>query len=106
MLFFIIEFFWASLCSLEVALDLNAQGFKNLEIVASELVKFLLTNTSYDSIDLLVKKVGALEKLTGDMSKNVKSANSSAIRASNKEDSVQKLLTSLEKRIKKLEEKS
>ena len=41
---------WTQLSSLQVAVELKAQGLENLEIVSAELVQFMLVNTQYDSI--------------------------------------------------------
>ena len=52
---------WTSLQSLSVALKMKAIRWVKLEIVASELVNFMLTNTAYDSIETLEDKVKKLE---------------------------------------------
>ena len=94
---------WGILQSLQLCLKLKNVGFKDLTIVASELVKFLLVNTGYDSIDQLEKKVSKLEIATTDFKTSIKGAVTSATTASNKIDDLKKTMASLEKRVKKLE---
>ena len=57
---------WSTLRSLSLALELSNIGFHNLDIVSSELVKFLLVNTGYESIAKLENKVEELEKFKVD----------------------------------------
>ena len=52
---------WSKLQSLGIASSLKSIGFENLEVVSSELVKFLLVNTGYDSITKLEAQVASLE---------------------------------------------
>ena len=94
---------FATLQSLELALKLKSLGLKDLEIVSSELVKFLLTNTGYDSIEKLEKQVATLLTSYSDVSKVAKGAASSANTASNKVDELKRQVNALEKRLAKLE---
>ena len=94
---------WSTLQSLNTAMHFKSIGFKNLDIVSSELVKFLLTNTGYESIQVLEQKVVSLEAGKKEAEKALKSATSAATTASNKVDECKKLMIALEKRVKKLE---
>ena len=76
--------FWSTICLLDIALDFKQTGFENLHIVSSELVKFLLVNTGYESISGLEVKVATLEGQVLELLKTVKNADKSAIAASNK----------------------
>jgi len=97
------EILWSTLQSLNTAMQFKSIGFKNLDIVSSELVKFLLTNTGYESIQVLEQKVVSLEAGKKEAEKALKSATSAATTASNKVDECKKLMIALEKRVKKLE---
>ena len=94
---------WTSLLSLQQALHLKNLGLRDLNIVASELVKFLLINTGYDSIEALEKKVAALETSVLELRKSVKGAATAAVTAGNKAVEAKKLAVSLEKRVTKVE---
>ena len=48
---------WSTLQSLNIAMHFKSICFKNIDIISSELVKFLLTNTGYESIQVLEQKV-------------------------------------------------
>ena len=95
--------FWSTIRSLDIALDFKRTDFENLHIVSSELVKFLLVNTGYESISGLEVKVATLEGQVSELQKTVKNADKSAIAASNKSDELKKLCDSLVKRVTKLE---
>ena len=88
---------WSTLCSLDVALNLKNIGFANLDIVCSELVKFLLVNSGYQFIAKLEKKVKNLEKAKTDLQKSVKGVSSSAATATNKTDEMKKRINLFEK---------
>ena len=94
---------WTTLQSLELAQDLKRIGFKNLDIVTSELTKFLLINTGYESVKRLESKVKELEEAKKSQQSDVKSAVSSSNTATNVANETKKLLAALEKRVKKLE---
>ena len=89
--------------SLQTAQELKKVGFKNLDIVTSELTKFLLINTGYESVKKLESKVKELEDAKRSQQSDVKSAVSSANTASNLASETKKLLAALDKRVKKLE---
>jgi hypothetical protein len=98
--------FWATIRSLDMGLGFKRTGFENLHIVSSELVKFLLVNTGYESISELETKVSALEGQVSDLQKTSRNSEKSAVTASNKADELKKLSDSLVKRITKLETRS
>lgn len=52
---------YSTLRSLNIAMTFKNTGFENLDVVSSELVKFLLVNTGYESISKLEIQVAALE---------------------------------------------
>ena len=97
--------FWASIRSLDIGLGFKRTGMENLHIVSSELVKFLLVNTGYESISGLESKVATLESQATKLQKSAKNAKKSAITSSNKADDLQKVCDALVKRITKLEAK-
>ena len=96
---------WSNLQSLQVALKLKSTGLKDLEIVSSELVKFLLVNTGYDSIERLTKQVATLENVASESQKLAKDVSSSLKTATNKVDEMKKTIVAFEKRLQKLEKK-
>ena len=96
---------WSTLRSLTHALHLKTLGLKDLDIVASELVKFLLLNTGYDSIESLEKRVSEMESAQAEIKKNSKGATTSASTASNKVDELNRELKAMEKRLVKVEGK-
>jgi len=94
---------WSTIQSLDVAMKFKGAGFINLSIVSSELVKFLLINTGYESIKSLEEKVAGLEAVKADNEKALKAVVSSTTTSSKKLDTLSKLFAALKKRIKKLE---
>ena len=92
---------WTTLRSLKIAMSFKSTGFENLDVVSSELVKFLLVNTGYESISKLEAQVAALEANKKEMASSLKGANTAATTASNKVDDLKKVVASLEKRVKK-----
>ena len=97
--------FWASVRSLDIGLGFKRTGMENLHIVSSELVKFLLVNTGYESISGLESKVTTLESQATELQKSARNSEKSAVTASNKADNLKKVCDALVKRITKLEAK-
>jgi hypothetical protein len=97
--------FWATIRSLDIGLGFKRTGLENLHIVSSELVKFLLVNTGYESISGLETKVAFLEAQAVDLQKIAKNSEKSAVTASNKSDELKRTCDALIKRIAKLESK-
>jgi hypothetical protein len=54
--------FWAELQTLDLMQQFKYQGFKDHPAIASEYVKFLVTNTGIDSLDKLIKRVDGFEE--------------------------------------------
>ena len=55
-------YLWMALRALNIGKEFRSIGFSNLDVVSSEITKFLLVNTGYDSIEKLEEKVATLEK--------------------------------------------
>jgi hypothetical protein len=97
--------FWANLRSLDIGMGFKRTGLENLHIVSSELVKFLLVNTGYESISGLEAKVKLLETQSSELSKLAKNSEKSALSAANKADEMKKVCEALAKRLAKVETK-
>jgi methyl-accepting chemotaxis protein len=97
--------FWASIRSLDIGLGFKRTGMENLHIVSSELVKFLLVNTGYESISGLESKVATLETQVSELQRTAKNAEKTATTASNKADDLKKVCDALLKRLTKVETK-
>jgi hypothetical protein len=80
-------------------------NFKNHPSIATELVKFLAINTSFEAIDLLLIKSAALEVEAADLKKQVAAAVKSASSASNKANELKLKLDNVLKRLLTLENK-
>jgi hypothetical protein len=93
--------FWATIWSLDICLGFKQTGFKNLHIVSSALVKFMLVNTGYGSISKLETKVSVLEGQVSDLQKTSKNSKRSVVTASNKADKFKKLSNTLVKILNK-----
>jgi hypothetical protein len=103
------KLFWASLRSLDIAMDIRRIGMMEHQLVASELVKFLAVNTGIDAIEKLQDKVDGFEKSIKEATQAAKEATASAKTTGNQ--MVDKfaaqlvLIESLQKRVKVLEHK-
>lgn len=71
--------------------------------MSSVFVKFMLTNTGHESIQVLEQKVISLEAAKKETENALKSATAAATTASNKVDETKKLMIVLGKQVKKLE---
>jgi SOS response regulatory protein OraA/RecX len=81
-------------------------NFKNHPSIATELVKFLAINTSFEAIEKLTAKTTLLDLEMAEMKKKVNEAIKAATLAANKKSDECKHLTDLlAKRVKTLEEK-
>jgi hypothetical protein len=96
---------WAVLEAHDVMAECKRLSFKNHPSVATELVKFLAINTSFESIDKLVTLTKVLETDVSELKKQVASAVKKSDSSANKSDQVQKQCDLLVKRIAKLEQK-
>jgi hypothetical protein len=97
------QIFWAELQSLEIMNQFKAQAFKDHPAIASEYVKFLVTNTGIDSLERLFKRVDTFDEQIKEIQKGVKAATTAATTASNKVDELKKSNTELARRIAALE---
>ncbi len=80
-------------------------SFKNHPPIATELVRFLAVNTSFESIDQLVSKRCSLEAEVAGYKRQISDAVKSAASSANKADEAKKLSDSLTKPLTKLEDK-
>jgi hypothetical protein len=80
-------------------------SFKNHDPSATELVKFLAINTSFESIEKLLTKTATLECEILEMKKQVANSVKASSSAANKADESQKLCDALVKCVAKLEQK-
>jgi hypothetical protein len=95
--------FWAEIQSIEIMDQFKAQSFKDHPAIASEYVKFLVTNTGIESVERLIKRVDAFEEQLKELSKTVKAASAASTTASNKADEVKKSNTEILRRLAALE---
>lgn len=77
-------------------------GIKNHQVVSSEYVKFLSTNTGYDSIEKLTVRMGKIELKSDDMGAKVKEAVVSAKTASTACGEMKKKVEAHEKKLANL----
>jgi hypothetical protein len=96
---------WAVLKSHDVMLAYKRLNFKNHPSIATELVKFLAINTSFEAIEKLTTQVACHQLEICDYKKNMAAATKSAASAANKADEAKKLFDQLLKRVAKLEAK-
>ncbi len=80
-------------------------SFKNHPSFATELVKFLAINTSFESIKKLLAKATVMEGEVIEMKKQVANSVKAATLAANKADEARKLSDALTKRVAELEQK-
>ncbi len=99
------QIFWAVLKSHDVMTSYKRLNFKNHPSIATELVKFLAINTSFEAIERVTSKVADLEKEAVEYKKQIAAAVKSAASAANKADEAKKQLESFLKRLTKLEDK-
>jgi hypothetical protein len=91
--------FWAVLKSHDVMADYKRLNFKNHPSIATELVKFLAINTSFEAIDKVTTKANWLELEVLEFKKLLAAANKAASSASNKADELAKVVATLAKRV-------
>jgi hypothetical protein len=95
--------FWATLRSLDVALEIKKIGFANHPLVSAELVRFLTVNSGVEVTEQLELRIEELETQLTTAQKAVVSADKAATSASNKADEAKKANVELAKRVSKLE---
>jgi hypothetical protein len=81
-------------------------NFKNHPSIATELVKFLAINTSFEAIDRLTAKAATMELETSEAKKRVLEAIKTSASAANKADELKLKLDSVLKRLQTLEGKA
>jgi hypothetical protein len=94
---------WAVLKSHDVMAEYKRLNFKNHPSIATELVKFLAINTSFEAIEKLTVQVACHAVELCEAKKHAAAAVKAASSAGNKADEVKKLNDQLIKRIAKLE---
>jgi hypothetical protein len=99
------QIFWSVLRSHDVMTEFKRLNFKNHPSIATELVKFLAINTSFEAIDKLTTKSSYLEIEVLDYKKQIAAAVKAAASSANKADEAKKLSDLLTKRLTKLEER-
>jgi hypothetical protein len=99
------QIFWSVLKSHDVMASYKRLNFKNHPSIATELVKFLAINTSFEAIEKLTCKTTVLELEIADFKKKLNEALKTAAAASNKLDETKRLTDLLLKRVTRLEEK-
>jgi tRNA(Phe) wybutosine-synthesizing methylase Tyw3 len=96
--------FWANLRSLDRAMSIKRNGFKNDPILVSgELVIFLAVNTGIETIEVLETKVKDLQGELGQAKANAAASTKAATLASNKADENKTRLEAFKKRLEKVE---
>jgi hypothetical protein len=99
------QILWAVLKSHDVMQEYKRLNFKNHPSIATELVKFLAINTSFDAIEKLTTQVAAHQVEIVEYKKNIAAVTKSAHAAANKADDAKKLFDQLVKRVEKVENK-
>jgi hypothetical protein len=95
--------FWANLRSLDRAMSIKKNEYKNDPIVSGELVKFLAVNTGIETIEVLETKVKDLQGKLGQSKANAAAATKAATSASNKAEENKTRLEAFKKRLEKVE---
>jgi hypothetical protein len=99
------QIFWSVLKSHDVMASYKRLNFKNHPSIATELVKFLAINTSFEAIEKLSGKTALLDLEIADMKKKANEAVKAATSAANKADECKRFMDLLTKRVKSLEDK-
>jgi hypothetical protein len=94
---------WAVLKAHDTMSEYKRLSFKNHPSVATELVKFLAINTSFEAIEKLVNQTKVLECEVCEMKKQVAASVKASASAANKADEVRKQGEVLSKRVTRLE---
>ena len=103
------KIFWASMQSLDIAMEIRRVGIMEHHLVASELVKFLAVNTGIEAIEKLQTQVDQGQKTIQEAAKAAKEAGASAKTTANqlvdKLAAQTRLIEGLQRRLKALEDK-
>ena len=100
------QIFWAVLKSHDIMAAYKRLNFKNHPSIATELIKFLAINTSFEAIERVTAKVAFLEAEALSYKKQIAEAVKTASASANKADEAKKQSDSFLKRLTKLEDKS
>lgn len=85
--------------------DFKKHGYKHHPAIASELVKFLAVNTSFELLERMTAKVAVLESDVSELKKVASGAVKAASTAGNSADAFKLLSAGLAKRLTTLETK-
>ena len=85
--------------------EISSLDYRDSPIVSTELVKFLLLNTSVESVEKLERQSESFTSSFKDLSKEVTMTTKSIHSTANKADELKKVLEALRKRVDKLENK-
>jgi hypothetical protein len=96
---------WGVLKAHDVMADFKKHGYKHHPAIASELVKFLAVNTSFELLERMTAKVAVLESDVSELKKVASGAVKAASTAGNSADSFKLLSAGLAKRLTTLEAK-
>ena len=97
--------FYNMLKSLDVMAEISSVNFVDHPAVSTELVKFLLLNTSVDAVDKLMEKLEVMSTTVSMLQKDVARAVQTATTAGNKQEALSNQIKELMKQVKKLLEK-
>jgi hypothetical protein len=97
------QILWAVLKSHDVMQEYKRLNFKNHPSIATELVKFLAINTSFEAIEKLTTQVACHQTEISQYKRDIAAATKAVSSASNKADEAKKLYDQLQKRVSKLE---
>ena len=87
------------LLSIDVQQEFQKVGLKNHAVISSEYVKFLATNTGYDSVDKMSARLLKLETAGQDLTMKLKEANASAKTASTTSADLKRKVDALERKL-------
>ena len=96
---------WGVLKAHDVMADFKKHGYKHHPAIASELVKFLAVNTSFELLEKMSGKVTVMEAEISELKKAAAGALKALNTASNNADVFKKLGKTLTKRVTPLENK-
>mmetsp|Transcript_1679 Transcript_1679/g.2400 ORF Transcript_1679/g.2400 Transcript_1679/m.2400 type:complete len:138 (-) Transcript_1679:350-763(-) len=97
--------FFSTLRSLDEMAEIRQLNFKNLPLVSSELVELLATNSEFDAIKVLQEKNRTLKAELVQAKKDVASLTKACQTATNKVNDLKNVVSSVQKRLKPLEDK-
>jgi hypothetical protein len=96
---------WGVLKAHDVMADFKKHGYKHHPAIASELVKFLAVNTSFELLEKMTAKVSVLESDVSELKKVAAGAVKAASTAGNSADALKLVTAGLAKRLTTLESK-